>query len=77
MIKKNCLKQAFFIDQFFLGGKIILVRTIPGSSNGRTGDSGSSNRGSNPCPGAIKKTDHSGLFFYAVLDVFKRQFAMT
>lgn len=40
------------VDLNFSGDKII-VEAIPGSSNGRTGDSGSSNRGSNPCPGVF------------------------
>ena len=53
------------VDLNFSGDKII-VEAIPGSSNGRTGDSGSSNRGSNPCPGAIYlKNRPCGLFFVA------------
>ena len=52
------------VDLNFSGDKII-VEAIPGSSNGRTGDSGSSNRGSNPCPGAILKTGIRPVFLHS------------
>ena len=40
---------------------------IPGSSNGRTADSGSASRGSNPRPGACKRQPHRLAFLVVPL----------
>ena len=37
--------------------RYITVCSVAGSSNGRTLDSGSSNRGSSPCPAALLRVD--------------------
>ena len=61
----------YFYENFVCILNLIGIYTFPAkqiasSSNGRTADSDSVNRGSNPCEAAIKKQPRFGAFFVAI-----------
>ena len=63
------MQKYYFLKNFicffiWLGIYTLLDNIIASSSNGRTADSDSVNRGSNPCEAANKKTP-DWVFFYA------------
>lgn len=64
-IKFVNLSKNFVCILKLIGIYTFSVKQIASSSNGRTADSDSVNRGSNPCEAAIKKNTLTGVFLFA------------